>query len=173
MKNSIKLFYVLLISTGCFYTAGAQTTDKKAAKTAEIKKLVNDRNFIFKANYVNPFRGAGRALTSDYDLTVLKDTIRAYLPYFGRAYTADYGSTDNGIKFTWTQFDYKITAGKKSGWDILITQKDKNISNANAVQSLRLSVSSDGYASLQVTSVNRDPISFNGTIEEMPKPKGI
>jgi hypothetical protein len=174
MKSFIKISGVLLISLCCLQTAIAQTkNDKKTAKVAAISKMLNERDYIFKANFVNPQRGAGHALTSDYDLSVSKDSIIAYLPYFGRAYMADYGSTDGGIKFTWTHFDYKVTNSKNGGRDILIIPKDKNISDAKAVQSVRLNVSSDGYASLQVISVNRDPISFDGVVEEKRKPKGM
>ncbi|QEC74471.1 DUF4251 domain-containing protein [Mucilaginibacter ginsenosidivorax] len=154
--------------------AGAQTRqEKKAARVAEVKQLIESQNFVFDANYVNPSRGAGRALTSsDYDLTITKDTIIAYLPYFGRAYVApSYGSTEGGIKFTNTHFTYALKAGKKDGWNITIKPTNKNIGDSRDVQSLYLTVSSDGYASLQVISTNRDAISFNGTIQQRPVKK--
>ena len=163
----------MIIGSCCFYTAGAQTkTDKNAVKSAEVNKLIIDKNFVFNATYVTPLRGGGRALTSEYDLTVSNDAITAYLPYFGQAYLANYGSIDNGIKFNWTNFTYKETPDKKGNREILITPKDKSASDPNAVQSLRLYISSDGYASLQITNMNRDPITFNGTIEPK-KEKGI
>jgi hypothetical protein len=172
MKNLIKIGCVLLIASCLLHTAFAQTKiDKKAARIAEINDLVNSRNYIFKANYVNPSRGGGKALTSDYDLVVAKDSIIAFLPYFGRAYLADYGSTDGGIKFTWTHFDYKATSGKKGNHEILIIPQNRNISNPKDVQSLRLSISQDGYASLQIINSNRDPIIFDGTIEKRRKLK--
>jgi hypothetical protein len=77
--------------------------------------------------------------------------------------------TEGGIKFKTTRFDYKAKTNKKGGWDILIVTKDKNISDMRDVQSLRLSITSTGYASLNVTSTNRDPISFDGYIEERRK----
>ncbi|SEP41058.1 MULTISPECIES: DUF4251 domain-containing protein [unclassified Mucilaginibacter] len=154
--------------------ADAQTRqEKKAAHVAEIKQLIESQNFVFEANYVNPARGAGRALTSsDYDLTITKDTIIAYLPYFGRAYVAPpYGSTEGGIKFTNTHFTYALKARKKDGWNITIKPTNKNISDSRDVQSMYLTVSSDGYASLQVISTNRDAISFNGMIQKRPAKK--
>jgi hypothetical protein len=173
MKNPIKIFCALLVVTGCLCTADAQTkTNKSTVKSDEINRLVTEKNFVFNATYVTPLRGGGRALTSEYDLTVSKDAITAYLPYFGQAYLANYGSTDNGIKFTWTNFNYKETPDKKGNREILIIPKDKSASDANGVQALRLYISADGYASLQITNMNRDPISFTGTIEPK-KPKSI
>jgi hypothetical protein len=169
--NKISLaLAIILISVGL---ANAQSTrkERKAAHVAEIKNIVEAQNYVFKANYVSPVRGISRALTSDYDLTVSKDTVTAFLPYFGRAYTAPYNPTEGGIKFTNTHFSYNSKAGKKDGWTVIIkpTGKDKNISDWRDVQTLTLSISSEGYASLQVISSNRDPISFNGTIEKRGK----
>jgi hypothetical protein len=171
LKRFSLLMAMVLMGTA---VVNAQTTrkEKKAAHVAEIKAIVEAQNFVFNANYVNPTRLNSRALTSSYDLTVAKDTIIAYLPYFGVATVAPaYGSTEGGIKFTTTKFTYVAKPGKKDGWNITIKPTVKNISDSRDVQSMYLNISSDGYASLQVISTNRDPISFNGTIEKRPAKK--
>jgi hypothetical protein len=168
MKTLFKLFVVLTVTQAILYTADAQTP-KQAAKALAVKNMVNNINFVFQANYVNPQRGGARSIDYGYDLVVSKDTITAYLPYFGRVYVAPTDPTEGGIKFKTTRFDYKAKTNKKGGWDILIVTKDKNISDMRDVQSLRLSITSTGYASLNVTSTNRDPISFDGYIEERRK----
>lgn len=170
LKNISALFLLTFISINIAH-AQSSGNDKKAARALAVKNMVEAQNYVFKANYVMPMRGVGRSLTSEYDLTVSKDTIAAFLPYFGRAYTAPYNPTEGGIKFTNTHFTYTSKVGKKGGWSITIkpTGKDKNISDWRDVQTLRLDISADGYASLQVTSSNRDPISFNGTIEKRGK----
>jgi hypothetical protein len=169
MKALNRIAVVVAFTFVGITAAGAQTRqDRKAARIAEVKQLVESQNFVFAANYVNPARSAGRALTSsDYDLTVTKDTVIAYLPYFGRAYVAPpYGSTEGGIKFTNTDFSYAVKAEKRGGWSITIKPNKKNISDSRDVQSLYLNIGPEGYASLQVISTNRDVISFNGTIEK-------
>lgn len=151
--------------------ASAQTrAQKKEAKQAEIKAMVDAQNYVFKANYALPMRGGSRALTSDYDLVVSKDTIISFLPYFGRAYIAPtVNPTDGGIKINTTKFSYVATIKKNNLWTITIKPKDKNITDWRDVQSMILSISPDGYGSLQVVSTNRDPISFNGYIEARKK----
>lgn len=174
MKTLKKIAILLAFVFIGINMVSAQNTrkDRKAAHVAEIKGLIESQNFVFDANFVNPSRGSGRSLTSEYDLTVTKDTIIAYLPYFGRAYTAPpYGSIEGGIKFTNTHFTYAMKPGKKSGWAITIKPTNKNISDWRDVQSMYLTISEDGYASLQVISSNREPISFNGTIEKRPVKK--
>ena len=96
---------------------------KVPAKEVEIKNLLDSQQYIFYAQSVIPSSGRQRFLTSEYTVTISKDTIVSYLPYFGRAYSATIGSTDGGIKFTSVDFDYKISERKKGGWDISIHPK--------------------------------------------------
>jgi hypothetical protein len=143
------------------FVAGAQSdpTDKKAVKLAAIKNRVESQNYVFKAQTVMPMSGRTRQLTSDYDLKVTKESIVSDLPYFGRAYSAPIDPTKGGIEFTSKDFDYTLTPNKKDGWTALIKPKDYR-----DVQQMTLNISSTGYATLQVTSTNRQPISFNGII---------
>jgi hypothetical protein len=167
MKTFKNIFILVLIVSAGFSTANAQTTkkDKKAAKEAAIKSSVDARNYTFNANYVLPQRGGGRVLTSLYDLRVTKDSVIAFLPYFGRAYfDVPYPAGDGGIKFTSTKFEYKVEEKKKGGWEITINPQD-----AKNTRRLILSVSPDGYASLSVSSTNRDMIMFDGTLESNVK----
>lgn len=168
MKSTVKIILILLIA-GCSLGAQAQNAkaDKKITNTTRIKNLVNSQRYVFLANYVMPMRGGGHALSSYYDLKVTKDTVAAFLPFFGRAYMANYGSIDNGINFTSTKFSYKVTP-KKNSWDIVIVPLDKNrLTDALGVREMRLSISAEGDATLQVNNTNRDPITFNGRIEDM------
>lgn len=134
---------------------------KKEKKQAAIKALIDSQNYVFKAQSAIPMSGATRQLNYDYDLKVSKDTINSYLPYYGRAYTAPMDPTQGGIHFISKDFEYTVTPGKKQGWDIVIKPKD-----VQDVQMMSLSVSSDGYATLQVTSTSKQPITFNGIITE-------
>ncbi|MDP9081495.1 MAG: DUF4251 domain-containing protein [Bacteroidota bacterium] len=168
MKTLIKPTLVLAFVAMFATVANAQKTakDKKAARVATITKIVTDKNYVFEANYVIPQRGNSRSLSYGYDVVVSKDTIVAYLPYFGRVTLAPSDPSDGGVKFTSTNFSYVEKPGKKGGFDITITPKENNMQGSKDVRYLRLNISENGYASLQVFSNNRDPISFNGTIEE-------
>lgn len=162
MKILKNLCILLLIVGAGSSTTFAQSTkkDKKAEKEATIKKNVDGQNYTFTANYVLPQRGGGKQLTETYyDLKVSKDSIIAFLPYFGRAYFDVPYNGDMGMKFTSTKFNY-VAKAKKKGWEITIKPTDvKNIDG------LMLYVSPDGYASLSITSVNRDFISYNGYLK--------
>lgn len=135
--------------------------DKDAIATLQ---LLQSQNFIFKAQTASPQRGSVRQLTSDYDLTIKKDTVAAWLPYFGRSYEPQINS-EGGIKFTSLKFEYKMEEGKKKKWEITIKPTD-----VTSVKELYLTVFDNSQASLQVISTGRESISFNGYIVEGTNP---
>ncbi|HEX6193693.1 MAG TPA: DUF4251 domain-containing protein, partial [Chitinophagaceae bacterium] len=98
-------FYGLLASLFILYMPGIANAQKLDA--ANTKRIVDAKNYVFKAQSVTPSRGSLRQLTSDYDLTVAGDSLIAYLPYFGRAYSAPIDS-EGGIKFTSAKSDYRV-----------------------------------------------------------------
>lgn len=132
----------------------AQEKDKNV-----LKEMVETRRFVFKAQTAYPLSGQMRQLTSDYDLRFAGDSLISFLPYFGRAYSAPINTQEGGIKFTSTDYEYKATSGKKGGWQITIKPKD-----IRDVRQLNLTISAKGYASLQVSSNDRQSISFNGYV---------
>ena len=97
---------------------------------------------------------------SNYELKITPDSVFAYLPYYGRAYTAPIGNDESGIKFTSTKFTYESTKAKKV-WRITIAIKDTKDN-----QRLNLSISENGYASLNISSNTKQSITFNGYIAE-------
>ena len=154
MKNIIPVFLLMILTSSVIN--GQDKTEES------VKQMLASRNFIFKAQSVTPQTGGFRQLTSsDYDVMVTKDTIISWLPYFGRAYTAPINPSEGGIKFTSTRFEYTETKKDKNGWSITI--KPKDVSDVNT---LFLTVFSNGTASLQVNSINRQSISFRGHIIE-------
>jgi hypothetical protein len=168
MKILKRTFYALALLMISMATAHAQTTkkEKEAAKEAEFKKVLESKNFTFTAQIANPSRGgASRNLTSEYDVRITPDSIISYLPFFGRAYVATMNPDDAGIKFISTKFTYTATL-RKNGYDITIKPTD-----TKDVRLINLSASFNGYGILNVTSQNRDPISFYGTLEANKKPK--
>ena len=163
MKTFKYLCTLLLIVSAGLNTAFAQNTkkDKKAEKEAATKSLVDGRHYTFLATYMLPQRGGGKVLTDTYyELNVRKDSVIAFLPYYGRAYFDVPYNGDGGMKFTSTKFTYDIKDKKKSGW--MITIKPADVRN---IEYLILNISSDGYASLSITSVNRDYISYDGYLK--------
>ncbi len=157
----------MLFLTTCFtlYAAQAQGVErnKEDDKAGSINNLISAKNFVFKAQFALPMGGRSIQLTSDYDVQIKGDTVQAYLPYFGRAFSAPMNPNESGIQFTSTHFDYQQTASKKKkqSWNITIQPKD-----AQDVRQLIFRVFENGSATLQVVSNNRQTISYNGYVAE-------
>jgi hypothetical protein len=154
MKN----VWLAIIAFICLPGIGWAQQQKKDRK-AEIKKIVEAQNYVFKAQTALPTAGAVRQLTSDYDLRVSKDTIVSDLPYFGRAYTAPLNPSEGPLQFTTTKFQYMVSNKKKGGWNVTITPKD-----LTDPRELIMTIFDNGSASVVVNSNNRQPISFNGYV---------
>jgi hypothetical protein len=167
IRNASLSLLVFLVAP---HNSGAQppssALSKGAAKTAAIKNMVDSGNYVFQAQSVLPMQGRVRQLTTDnYTLKVNPEKITSDLPYFGRVYVAPTDPSQTGIQFTTKDFDYRITPGKKEGWNVVIKPKDYK-----DVQQLILFISSAGYTTLQVISTNREMITFNGIITAPGRP---
>ena len=130
---------------------------------AQIRSVVDARQYIFKAQTANPMGGTSITLTTAYDLIVRQNTVVAALPYFGRAYTP-MNMGGGGITFTSERFQYASSPTDKGGWEIAIVPED-----VPDIRELRLSVGADGYGTLHVTSNSKQAISFYGTLQPIKK----
>jgi hypothetical protein len=170
MKSTkhLHFFVVLLLMTAAGINAAeAQETkkEKKAKKEAEIRSLIDSQNFVFMAQTAFPMGRRSINLTSDFDLRVTHESIVSYLPYYGRAYSSTPGGP-NGLDFTSKEFEYTVTETKKhDGWDIVIKPKD-----TQQAREMLLTAFKNGTANLQVTSNDKQNISFSGYITA-PKPR--
>jgi hypothetical protein len=172
--NNLKSF---LIAAAVFATVQASAqTDKETTI-----KLVEAKNLVFNATTAFPMASAevsavlskmaggqtGGAIQlsgSQYQLTIDKESVDAYLPYYGRAYTTARDSNESGIKFKSKDFSYVTEKKKKGSYVITIKPKDHR-----DVQSMILTVGQNGYASLSVLSNSRQSITYNGYITEPSK----
>lgn len=174
--NKLKFFSAIFLLVASV-TANAQT-DK-----ATTKRIVDDKNFVFVATSAMPLNvtdisnvlnrmpgnmntGGNISLTgSSYDLRITADSVVSYLPYYGRSFSAPIGRDESGFRFTSKKFSYTSKATKKGGWSININSQDVR-DNVR----MNLSVTQNGYATLNVVSNNKQSISYNGYISE-PKAK--
>jgi hypothetical protein len=152
-------FYIGVALMVSLAVAACSTANQAQENSKDYKGMIETRNYVFHAQSVTPLGGRFRQLTSEYDLRVQNDSVVAFLPYFGRAFSAPIDPTRGGIQFTSTSFEYTETARKKGGWIIQIQPKD-----VQDIRQLTLSVSEGGNATLQVNSNSRQSISFNGYI---------
>jgi hypothetical protein len=167
---------VFILMTMFSLSVNAQT-DK-----ATTKRIVEAKNFIFVATAALPMNsaemnsilsrmpganGGGTINLSggNYDIRIKTDSLVAHLPYYGRSFNAPTNPNESGFKFTSTKFGYELEPLKKGGWQINIKPEDTK-------ESVRMSftISPNGYASLNISSNNKQSIAYNGYLAEPKNP---
>ena len=123
-----------------------------------VKEMVDNKRFVFQAQSMTPLKGSMRTLSPGYTMKVSPDTLTSDLPYAGRAFQATYGSTDGGMKFKATDFDYTVKE-KKNGWTINI--KTRKVTGSPRVM---ISIFDNGNATIVISSSDRDSITYYGVI---------
>ena len=139
--------------------------EKKMKSYEEIKELVSGGSFIFDAKRAFPTGHRSVDLTTNPGTIVIEnDSANADLPYFGRSYTSSYNG-DLGIKFDGKIKDEKLEyIDKKYMLRYLFKVKGEN-----ELFNVSMDISSDGGASVNIISQNRNSISYNGIIEKKSK----
>jgi len=144
-----------------FFMAACSSTKTATEASGEITRRVETKDVTVTVHYANPLRMKQVVLTSEYDLRIKNDSAFAYLPYFGVAYSAPYGSSEGGIKFAEPLKDYVITPNEKlTGWDIHF-----KIRSSEDTYEIFMNIFNNGSASFSVTSQKRDMISFSGEVK--------
>ena len=162
MKTTIALVIISLL----LGLTGFQEMDKKEVKARqrlEMAQLIQNGHFRFVARSANSDLGNFNNLTSNYDMVFDSLKIKAYLPYYGRAYSVPYGSTNGGVKFDLTADKMICNYNeRKKMYTISAELKD-----SNDTYTIFLNAGLDGYADLKINFINRQWINYYGTIEKI------
>ncbi|MDR1881172.1 MAG: DUF4251 domain-containing protein [Prevotella sp.] len=156
MKTFVTTALIALFLAGC----KSRENLSKQEIISQIADKIENQNYTFVPATAMLASGKFVSLGYPYSLSVSKDTVNSFLPYFGRAYVAPAPTDEGGIKFTSTDFDYTITKGKKDMWEAMIRPGD-NWKRYTLV----LQIGDTGYTTLTVQDINRQTISFYGKIE--------
>jgi hypothetical protein len=133
--------------------------EKKAQQIAQIKAIVESKNFIFKAKTVNPANTTTKTLTSDFGIEIRNDSIFSYMPYYGNTYSRDFASSNTspmGFMQPIVTYDMEET---KSGYDVHL-----KVQNVHDVIDLTFHISESGSTSVAASSINRQAVSYTGDI---------
>lgn len=153
MKKASLIFLLCLFLAGL---AQAQQTDPEKLQAA-----VDSKTFVFEGRQATGMRGRMIQMDPGYTLNVSPEKVVGDLPFFGRSYQGTPGSTDGGLKFDFSEFDYTVKPRKKGGWDITIEPTEQN-----DIRSIFLTVQKSGNASLRITSNSKEGMNYSGIIQE-------
>lgn len=142
---------------------GSGFAQNKTDKEKQIKQIIEGKHFKFTARSVTPLSGSSINLTSDYDLIVDSIHVEAWLPFYGRAYQTDYGSTEGGIKFKENAKVLEVKRNKKDdGYEIRI-----EVDTTNDSYKIFIRAGDGGYASMDILSNRKQSVSYYGVIEPL------
>ncbi len=153
MKKLLSIFLFCLVGTGFVQ---AQQSDAE-----KIQQAIDSKTFVFEASQASGIRGRMIQLDPGYTLNVSSDLVKGDLPFFGRSYQSTPATTDGGLKFEFSEFDYSVKARKKGGWDITIEPSEHN-----DVRSIFLTIQKSGNASLRIVSNSKEGMSYTGIIQD-------
>lgn len=156
--------FLIITAVIIFGCSSSRVKVEPPLDNTELKSLIESKDFIFISRYVNPMNGRRRYLTPGFELAVSKDSLVSYLPYFGRGYIAPVSPTDVDYDFTSTKFTYAVTPAR-NGWNVSIKVGDQQY-----LRDMYFRIYENASASLNVTSMDRSSISYDGYIARR-KPK--
>jgi len=136
------------------FQSNAQDSTKQT-----FKSIIDAKHYVFTPTSMTAKRGT-KQLNYSYLFQISGDTLKVYLPYAGRAYSAPIGSSDDTFDFTTTDFTYNVKAGKKKSYVISVQTK-----NQRSNTSFTLTVYDNGAAYLNANNNDRDPVSYNGNVD--------
>lgn len=158
MKTIIKTLFICTVAISLASCKTSNTVGNEIIK-AQIEKQVTKKDFSTTYNMAIPLGGKSIHLSgSSYFLDLSNDSLKVYLPYFGRAYSAPYDTRGGGFDFVSTKFEYDSTR-KKSGWNIKIETKDTNPHTR-----FYMDIMDNGKIILSASDNNRQSITFYGQI---------
>jgi len=93
-------------------------------------------------------------------LTISKDSITSYLPYFGeRQMNVEYGGRDNAIQFVDTLEDYKVEKVKENSYQITFKAKTKSESF-----DVYIKLNPNSTSNMVLNSTSRRAIRYTGKV---------
>ncbi|HZL11403.1 MAG TPA: DUF4251 domain-containing protein [Prolixibacteraceae bacterium] len=145
--------------------SGFQANDKKEKKAKarlEMAQLIQNGRFRFVARSANSELGNFNNLSSNYDLVFDSLQVKAYLPYYGRAYSVPYGGS-GGVDFDLTAKSIDRKWNKRKKMFTISTE----LADSEDSYYIYLTAGLDGYADLKINFRNRRLINYSGTIEKI------
>ena len=122
-------------------------------------KALEARDYKIAVNRMYPMKGSSRSVSYGFSVEVRNDSLISYLPYFGGAYNVPYGG-GKGLNFSERIGSYRESQKNNGERQIEI-----NVTNEEDTYIYLIKVFSNGNSSIDVTSRQRDHISYSGELE--------
>ena len=133
---------------------------KKERKQMAVIGAIVDKRWHIDITSMNTMRYGSRTVSTDFFLELRGDTLRSYLPYLGQAQVSPSLSPTMCLNF-----DDRVRQYQESRPKGKYTQIDIDVKTKEDTYHYVIDIYDSGEAYIRVRSLNRDPISFDGTLE--------
>jgi hypothetical protein len=134
--------------------------ERQEKRMEDVKNMILDKSFVFVPTHAMPLGGGSIQLTYTFEAEIKGDSIFSYLPFYGVAYHVEYGGRNSAFDFSLPIEEYEMNEDGK-GYRINLEVKNKM-----DYITYSFHISELGYSTLNVTSTNRQAISYYGRIEK-------
>lgn len=165
----MRLFvFIAFIILGFTVQAQDKKQERKQADYAELTALIDGGKYEFVARRAMPTGTRQIDLTTNPNfLRINKGNGEADMPYFGRAFSAGYSSSDGGIEFDGPLEALEIEKNDKK---MRVSVKFK-VKGEDDTYTCNLTINSMDNASLNVISNKKQSIGYTGYIQKLKAEK--
>lgn len=153
----------MLVMVSCGTASQAVRSEADQANAEVVATMLGNRVYKMDFDHGFPIAGPSFSLNYPYYVSVIRDRVESFLPYFGRAYSIPYGGGE-GLRFDAPMTDYEIRQDRK-GRNIVTfearTDEDR--------YQFRIEIYPTGETYLTVSAVQKQAMSFSGQMDLDPE----
>ena len=132
---------------------------KKERRQMAVLGAIDMKRWHIDITTMNTMRYGSKTVTPDFYLELRGDTLRSYLPYLGQAQVSQL-SPSIGLNFEEPIRQYQESKPKSNKY----TQIDIDVKTREDSYHYVINIYDSGEATIRVRSLNRDPVSFDGSL---------
>ena len=165
----MKYTFISILLTFTVFLVNAQESEKMSKKEQKmeklaqqketVKKMIEGKSFVFEARNAFSSTAGNVNINYPYNVKLTNDSIYSYLPFYGRAYRVEYGSTESPMVFDLPFQELEIIKKKKMGYLV-----DVKVKKDMDIIVFSFNISDTGSATLTVNSADREVITYYGEL---------
>jgi len=156
---------ILFIASMLLISCGSTQTTTEESQMSEVKQWVANKEFTIESDWAIPLGGSQVNLIGNSNfLTFKKDTVSAYLPFFGERHSG-YSLDGGGIEFEGVPENLQTIYNQKKQSSIL----KFDISEKSEHYQVTVTLYNNKNSTISVNSSQRDVMRYNGEVEALPE----
>lgn len=166
-----KIKFILTVSLSLLIALSAQAQSKKeiraakeAATAAKVDSLITARDLVIEINRISPMSGRSFSSIDGYKLSIIKDSISTYLPYFGKITSPSF-VTANDISIDIDEAPVEIEVKAKDDRTTLSFSCHTKTSHERC--QFYIEIMDNGSSTIRLDLTSRDPISYYGQLRDI------